>query len=127
LHATNCVIIYYWFESMQILSIIKTKAHSIGNNNWCVVTFLPFHYCWIQKSTRCKTPVILLISCFFFLITFKKNNFFCFKLVFFCVFISFWYVNIKNNFLKIKKYYFDVFLSKKNFEKQPLPHSQTPS
>jgi hypothetical protein len=29
-------------------------------------------------------------------------------------------------FKKNKKYYFDEFPSKKYFEKQPVPHSQTP-
>jgi len=35
---------------------------------------------------------------------------------------------VKNNFFKNKKiYYFNVFPSEKHFEKQLLPHFQTPS
>jgi hypothetical protein len=40
-------------------------------------------------------------------------------------FKSFWYVGIKNNFVKIKKYYFNIFIKKKHFKKQPLQHSWT--
>ena len=32
----------------------------------------------------------------------------------------------KINFINKKKYYFDTFLNENHFEKQPLPHSQTP-
>jgi hypothetical protein len=44
---------------------------------------------------------------------------------FFSVFELFWCTNIKNEFKKIIKNYYNVFLSKKHFEKQFLPHSQT--
>jgi hypothetical protein len=36
----------------------------------------------------------------------------------------FWCADIKSD---LKKSYFDAFLDEKHFEKQPLPHSQTPS
>jgi hypothetical protein len=51
---------------------------------------------------------------------FLKKNLFSFKL-FFLVFLDCFDVLI----LKIRKYYFDVFSSKKHFEKQLLSHSQT--
>jgi hypothetical protein len=37
----------------------------------------------------------------------------------------FWHAHFKNNFLKIKKYYFNVFLYEKHYEKQLQPHSRT--
>jgi hypothetical protein len=36
----------------------------------------------------------------------------------------FWCADVKNKFKKIKKHDFDVFPSKKHFEKQLLPHFQ---
>ena len=53
---------------------------------------------------------------------FKNFKFFWFKIKFFLVFLIIlihWYQK------KIKKIYFDVFLSKKHFEKQLQPHSKT--
>jgi hypothetical protein len=42
----------------------------------------------------------------------------------FFIFLMCWYQKL---FLKNNKYYFEAFPSEKYFEKQPLPHFQTPS
>jgi hypothetical protein len=59
---------------------------------------------------------------------FKKKLFFLyFKLIFFGVFKSFLFADVKNNFLKIKKILFlCISERKKHFEKQQQPHPQTP-
>ena len=46
-----------------------------------------------------------------------------FKLIFFWCFYIILIPDIKNYFLKIKIHYFNVFSSKKHFEKQPKSHN----
>jgi hypothetical protein len=59
----------------------------------------------------------------------KKIKFFLFfsllQINIFLVFLDHFGALIKNDFKKEKKYYFDIFLSEKQFEKQPQPQKPT--
>jgi hypothetical protein len=72
-----------------------------------------------DSSSTQKYPPNFVFDTVFLTEFFKILNFYYFKL-FFYIFKSFWCGDIKYKFLKIKNY-FDIFLSKKHFKKQPLP------
>jgi hypothetical protein len=70
---------------------------------------------WFLCSPICWIAIVKSLSSFWN--TVWKHGWetvFFFKNLIFVFFILFLYINVKNNFLKIKKYYFNIFLIKKN-------------
>ena len=111
-------------NTARCLVIVKTAFYIVGptkNWVWSAVFIKKFLHAFVTEFR--KTLFVFAFQKHFWKKLKFFNFFICFKLIFFGVFRSFWWADIKNNFLKIKIHYFNVFSSKNYFEKQPQSHN----
>jgi len=82
-------------------------AYELAFQNKMVIFFIFRTYLFL-----CLKSIFFKINFLFFVL---QIIFLYFKIVLICI--------VKNNFKKLKKYYFNIFLNKKSFKNQLIPHN----